>query len=97
MATNSIQAVSFGHPKRVCVAFVCVRVGFTSERATSVAFDSMYDVGGAGSTEACGVGCAELEVLNASRKLFWPIYAKPGNEAATAEPTLGASRRDGKA
>ena len=36
-------------------------------------------------------------VLDASRNIFWPIYAKPGNEAATAEPTLGASRRDGKA
>ncbi len=53
--------------------------------------------GGAGSTEACGVGCAELEVLSASHDMSWPICAFPGLCAATVEPSLGALRRDGNA
>ena len=39
----------------------------------------------------------ETEVLNASHDMSWPIYAFPGTSAVTAEPTPGASRRDGDA
>ena len=84
-------------PITVCAASACVLVGFTSERATSFAFDSTCCGGGAGSTEACGVGCAELEVLIASHDMSWPICAFPGLCAVTVEPPPGALRRDGNA
>jgi hypothetical protein len=74
-----------------------VLVGFTSEKAMWFAFDSTCGGGGAGSTEACGVGCAELEVWSESYDTSWPICIVPGQCPATAEPHPGASRRDGDA
>jgi hypothetical protein len=68
-AIDSIQAASFGHPRRVCVASACVLVGFMSERAIYIAFDSTCGGGGAGSTEACGVACAEMEARTASHDI----------------------------
>jgi hypothetical protein len=65
--------------------------------ATLFAFDSTCGGGGAGSTEASGVGCAVVEVLNESHDMSWPICAFPGTRAVTVEPSLGALRRDGNA
>ena len=39
----------------------------------------------------------ETEVLNALRDMSWPICVFPGTRAVTAEPSPGASRRDGDA
>ena len=62
-----------------------------------IAFDSTCGGGGAGSTEAYGVGCAELEVPSASHDMSWPICAFPGPSAVTVEPSPVALRRDGNA
>ena len=82
--------------RRVCAASACVLVGLLSEKATLSPFDGTCSGGGAGSTEACGVGCAELEVLSASHDISWPICIFPGLCAVTVEPPPGASRRDGE-
>ena len=72
-----------------------VLLGFMSEGDVVVAFDSACGGGGAGSTEACGVGCAGGGAERITRHVLSHLRT-PGRKR-NGEPHPGASRRDGDA